>query len=172
MTISWLDYRPTLWVIPALLIGVGAGLFMCSSGHDDLSKGGAQTAQLCYYTGTVGEFGTDHELLIATVIGSDTYTGIYNWVPAEKDTARGFWHGQVTAISGGVQVDGLATMSGEGQIGTQQQIIRIIDGGAAIGRGDLIESNGIYRYADASGLDFSSNTLPLVDCASVPVEAL
>jgi len=161
--------KPTMWAIPAFLLGFGIALFLYAPSVGII--GSPKLASVCYYRGTVGEYGTDYALVTVSPSGMDSYTGVYNWVLAEKDSARGFWHGGSVRDGDSLTIDALSTMSGESQITLQQQVLKITDDTLAIGHGDLQESSSVYVYASTTALDFSGDILSKINCDDVPVEA-
>lgn len=168
-----IDRKPLLWIIPAFLLGFGMALLLCTPGAEVFFSGDDDTIsgyQQCYYREIPVQEGVDRLLVAVTPLGPGTYTGIYNSVPAGRDSLRGFWHGEAIHTGDSYTIDALSTISDEGQIVSQQQSFRVNNDTLEVGYGEVHQVNNIYVYKDLAGLSFDT-VLSRIDCRDVPVEA-
>lgn len=101
-----------------------------SSEHENIiekAKKELKPHQACFFQ-VSGEGRLKDSVLLKLNIHGDAVTGVYDWIPAEKD-AR---HGKVLANKAGKTIKGNYTFMQEGKKMTQPIVIKLLDSAAEV----------------------------------------
>lgn len=103
--------------------------------------------------------GITDSLYVHLSIADDSVTGVWNWLPAEKDKMTGTLQG---TIHDNV-VKAIYTYHAEGQIAKEEKIFKVDGDTLRVKNGALEERDGVWVLRDA-GAAVYTETIPRIDC--------
>ncbi len=101
-------------------------------------------------------------LFIQLTVNGDSVTGIWNWLPAEKDKMVGTLAGTIHNN----EAKAIYTYTAEGQTAKEEKLFKIDGDTLRIRNGELEEHNGIWMLKNAQTTPYNES-VPRVDC---PIE--
>ena len=133
-----------------------------------------QPVKLCFYGATKTASGLSDVSLAVLNLSGTQVTGMFKYLPAEKDSKAGSFSGTVGAVDKTAMArtaDVIWNVSAEGM--TNQEQLRIVfgEGTAQAGFGEMVQgSNNIWDYKDVSKLTYGQ-IMTDVDCNDARIQA-
>jgi hypothetical protein len=105
--------------------------------------------------------GLTDSLYIQLTINGDSVTGIWNWLPAEKDKMVGTLAGTIHNN----EARTIYTYTAEGQTSKEEKLLKIDGDTLRFKTGEMEQRNGIWILRNAETTAYNES-LPRVDCPS------
>lgn len=158
----------TIGVILLLILAVF--LLAYNRGHKNDEIVSEEPQAMCFLRELDTQAGKDYSYVQATLAEDGTVTGVFNLVPAEKDSLKGPFTGTWQTANGVTMLDVIHSYSAEGMQADEARKIKITDAGASVGFGEVIEDNDVYVYKDESKITYG-DVMPKIACDMVPLGA-
>lgn len=121
---------------------------------DTANTAGSEIKELCYLdvTQSKNDPAIIDTMSLTVSINGKNVTGIYNWLPYEKDRKTGTYTGTINDSV----VNAIYTYNSEGQVQKEELIFKLNNQTALIKFGEMVEQNGIWKFKDSKTAKFNT----------------